>query len=164
MFRSKGIVLLVALVVVVGVLFMAGFGALTVSASPTAYGTRIERAIQDLAGVSPAHTAQPSAPTPEPAPISSPSGVDPESNVFEAVYQQVNPSVVKVFNLTSPAGLPASQTIPQGEGSGFVWDTQGHIVTNDHVVRGADKLQVTFPDGTTSMPSWSARIRTAISP
>jgi 2-alkenal reductase len=28
-----------------------------------------------------------------------------------------------------------------------MWDTQGHIITNDHVVRGADELQVTFSDG-----------------
>jgi len=33
-------------------------------------------------------------------------------------------------------------------GSGFVLDKQGHIVTNDHVVEGADKVQVTFLDGT----------------
>jgi serine protease Do len=34
-------------------------------------------------------------------------------------------------------------------GSGFVWDQNGHIVTNNHVVSGADKIEVTFSDGTT---------------
>jgi 2-alkenal reductase len=34
-------------------------------------------------------------------------------------------------------------------GSGFVWDTQGHIITNNHVVDGASKVQVTFSDGMT---------------
>lgn len=33
-------------------------------------------------------------------------------------------------------------------GSGFVWDTDGHIVTNNHVVKTADKITVTFADGT----------------
>ena len=39
--------------------------------------------------------------------------------------------------------------IQQALGSGFVWDTEGHIVTNNHVVAGADVIQVTFQDGTT---------------
>ena len=34
-----------------------------------------------------------------------------------------------------------------GVGSGFVYDTQGHIITNDHVVENAEKLTVTFLDG-----------------
>ncbi len=34
-------------------------------------------------------------------------------------------------------------------GSGFVWDTQGHIVTNNHVVDGANRISVTFADGLT---------------
>ena len=43
-------------------------------------------------------------------------------------------------------GQPA---IPQQAlGSGFVWDKDGHIVTNNHVVDGADKISVTFSDGT----------------
>jgi S1-C subfamily serine protease len=37
--------------------------------------------------------------------------------------------------------------IPQGAGSGFVWDTEGHIVSNFHVVHRASALSVTFPDG-----------------
>lgn len=31
--------------------------------------------------------------------------------------------------------------VPQGSGSGFVWDKQGHIVTNYHVIRGASDLK-----------------------
>ena len=76
-------------------------------------------------------------------------GADSESQIFEAVYEKVNPSVMRVFNLAHSDALPSNlDAIPQGEGSGFVWDTDGHIVTNNHVVEGAEKLQVTFPDGT----------------
>ncbi len=35
-----------------------------------------------------------------------------------------------------------------GQGSGFVYDANGHIITNNHVVDGADKITVFFPDGT----------------
>jgi S1-C subfamily serine protease len=56
---------------------------------------------------------------------------------------------------TPPASLYRSQDCPksslpppqlQGQGSGFVWDTQGHIVTNFHVIRGAAEVQVTLLD------------------
>jgi serine protease Do len=51
----------------------------------------------------------------------------------------------------SPDGQGAPQQMPQAQalGSGFVWDKQGHIVTNNHVVDGAEKVTVTFADGLT---------------
>ena len=42
----------------------------------------------------------------------------------------------------APEGL-----VPQGQGSGFVWSADGYIVTNHHVVAGADRVTVIFPDG-----------------
>jgi serine protease Do len=55
------------------------------------------------------------------------------------------------FNL--PQGRQGGQQQPPDQyqsalGSGFVWDTNGHIVTNNHVIKGADKIEVTFSDGT----------------
>ncbi|MCX7706502.1 MAG: trypsin-like peptidase domain-containing protein [Anaerolineae bacterium] len=75
-------------------------------------------------------------------------GTDLEPQLYEAVYERVNPSVVYIENQTR---LTRSNnlTLPASSGSGFVWDTQGHIVTNNHVVTGADRLQVTFFDGVT---------------
>ena len=51
----------------------------------------------------------------------------------------------------SPDGQGTPQKMPQARalGSGFVWDKQGHIVTNNHVVDGAEKVTVTFADGLT---------------
>jgi serine protease Do len=82
--------------------------------------------------------------------------------VLEQIYTQVNPSVVNIqvvqtasaSSSASPQipGFPNIPSQPQGQqvlGSGFVWDTQGHIVTDNHVVEGADKISVTFYDGTT---------------
>lgn len=36
--------------------------------------------------------------------------------------------------------------LPQGQGSGFLWDDQGHVVTNYHVIRGASEVRVTLID------------------
>lgn len=44
--------------------------------------------------------------------------------------------------------------IPRGTGSGFVWDKDGHIITNFHVIQGADRAQVTLEDQTT----WDASL------
>lgn len=54
-----------------------------------------------------------------------------------------------------PDGDNDSEDIPeffdqQGGGSGFVWDDEGHIVTNDHVVSGATSIEVIFADDTTA--------------
>jgi S1-C subfamily serine protease len=44
--------------------------------------------------------------------------------------------------------------IPQGAGSGFVWDKRGHVVTNYHVIREADRASVTLADKST----WDAKL------
>ena len=65
-----------------------------------------------------------------------------------AVHQKVNPSVVSIENLARVSrDSSTSDTLPESLGSGFVWDTAGHIVTDNHVVDGADALRVTFSDG-----------------
>ena len=68
-----------------------------------------------------------------------------------AVYKRVSPSVVAVANnALVRRGFFGFQLyeVPQGAGSGFVWDKKGHIVSNYHVVYQASTLTVTFPDGT----------------
>jgi S1-C subfamily serine protease len=89
------------------------------------------------------------------------------------IYEQVNPSVVNIqvsksavpnasgspefpfFESPDNPELPGIPNIPespspfgQGLGSGFVWDEQGNIITNNHVIAGADEIEVTFADGT----------------
>jgi len=36
--------------------------------------------------------------------------------------------------------------VPQGTGSGFIWDMKGHVVTNFHVIRGAADIKVALID------------------
>jgi serine protease Do len=86
-------------------------------------------------------------------------------NLFESIYTQVNPSVVNVHVVETapqnssfqgmpgnPFGFSQQQPTQQALGSGFVWDKQGDIVTNNHVVAGASQIEVGFSDGT-SVPA-----------
>jgi 2-alkenal reductase len=70
-----------------------------------------------------------------------------DARVFTAVYQKVSPSVVRIDNLTAISESNADEALPESQGSGWIWDANGYIVTNNHVVEGADALSVTFPDG-----------------
>jgi serine protease Do len=70
-------------------------------------------------------------------------------SIYRGIYDNVNPSVVNIqvlgtYNYGFYVGAVSSQ------GSGFVWDPQGHIVTNNHVVENAYNITVTFSDGTTT--------------
>lgn len=98
-------------------------------------------------------------------------------STLENIYTQVNPAVVSIRVVSQQAALTANSTtnpfsnipgIPnfffgtpdqnnnqpstpqfsQALGSGFVWNPDGYIVTNNHVVKGADKIEVKFADGT----------------
>ncbi len=56
------------------------------------------------------------------------------------LYKNVNPGVVSILVYTSSGGI--------GQGSGFVYDLDGHIITNYHVIENATEIEVTFPEGT----------------
>jgi S1-C subfamily serine protease len=67
------------------------------------------------------------------------------------IYEQASPCLVQVTNLAARSigfGLEV-QEVPKGVGSGFVWDHDGHIVTNYHVVQGAAAAHVTLADHST---------------
>jgi 2-alkenal reductase len=57
--------------------------------------------------------------------------------------------VVQKQEVTSSTPQAPQEFYSQGQGSGFIWDGKGDIVTNNHVVAGADLIYVTFYDGTT---------------
>ena len=75
--------------------------------------------------------------------------------VLANLYTQVNPSVVSLEVVQQATTNPSSrfgqrqQPVERAVGSGFVWDTTGNIVTNNHVVAGATQIAVVFYDGTT---------------
>ncbi|UCE98347.1 MAG: trypsin-like peptidase domain-containing protein [Dehalococcoidia bacterium] len=67
------------------------------------------------------------------------SSIDDIETTLEVIYAQTNPSVVYI---------EVSSQFSSGSGSGFVWDKEGNIVTNNHVVDGAENITVVFSDGT----------------
>jgi S1-C subfamily serine protease len=72
------------------------------------------------------------------------------------IFRAVSPSVVHITTLVT-AATPFSldvQQIPEGTGSGFVWDKDGHIVTNYHVIRDASGAVIVLTDGS----SWRGRL------
>jgi serine protease Do len=124
--------------------------------------------------VASAQSSQPNAATPAVVPTALPAlpaDLLPDESLLASLYQRVNPSVVNIRVVKQGTGLEGMQNLPQmpnqpgpgqppggpqmpnpypqqGEGSGFVWDSEGHIVTNNHVVEGAQSIEVTFADDT----------------
>jgi len=85
---------------------------------------------------------------------------------YEEIYAKVIPSVVSItvsktvsqtlsnipnlpndFNFGNGQGQQAPELQPIGAGSGFVWDTEGHVITNNHVVDGAELIRVNLSNG-----------------
>jgi S1-C subfamily serine protease len=66
-----------------------------------------------------------------------------QNDVLVNLYDQVSPGVVSILSIVTSEG----NVVGGGSGSGFVIDNDGHIVTNYHVVEGADEIQVAFISG-----------------
>ena len=72
------------------------------------------------------------------------------ANSLGKVFNKVQGSVVQITSKVSTGFQLNGETVQQSRlGSGFVYDTQGHIVTNYHVVSGSETVDVTFIDGNT---------------
>ena len=86
-----------------------------------------------------------------------------QEQVIHNIYQTLLPSVVQIRSTRNLAQSGSSPNIPgfpfppdpdspdlfeRSSGTGFVWDDQGHIVTNHHVIDGADRVLVLFADRT----------------
>jgi S1-C subfamily serine protease len=71
-----------------------------------------------------------------------------EKNTVE-IFQRISPKVVFVHRLATVVNPSYELTeVPAGAGSGIIWDTEGHVVTNFHVIQGAEKLAVSIADMT----------------
>ncbi len=70
-----------------------------------------------------------------------------EQNTID-IFKNTSPSVVYITSIALRRGLFSLNAveIPQGTGSGFVWDREGRIVTNYHVISDASRIQVTMAD------------------
>ena len=82
-----------------------------------------------------------------------------QESVMIQIYQKAVPSVVNIQVIQGSGGNDGTGAFPnvpgvpedfleRGEGSGFVWDDKGRIVTNQHVIDGAEIVTVIFSDRT----------------
>jgi S1-C subfamily serine protease len=95
-------------------------------------------------------------------PSAAPRPVTPRGELAEdekstiALFKKASPSVVHITTLVERRDRFTTdlRQIPQGTGSGFIWDQDGHVVTNYHVIQNADAAQVTLADQST----WRAKL------
>jgi S1-C subfamily serine protease len=90
-------------------------------------------------------------------PIVQPRGdlAEDEKSTIE-LFSRVSPMVVHITtnSLERSRFSRNVQEVPRGTGSGFIWDNQGHIVTNYHVIKDADTTTVSLADRS----SWTAKV------
>jgi S1-C subfamily serine protease len=103
--------------------------------------------VADFLGIKPSRFMQPKAGIrPVVQPIGD-LGADERSNM--QIFEQTAPSVTYITSKRFQRGFFSFNVmeIPQGEGSGFLWDDKGHIVTNYHVIYKADEIEVRLQNG-----------------
>ncbi len=85
-----------------------------------------------------------------------PPNLTPEELANIKIFEDATPSVcfITTSNVRRDYWTRDITEIPRGTGSGFVWNRNGHIVTNYHVIQGADRAQVTLADRST----WDAKL------
>jgi S1-C subfamily serine protease len=92
--------------------------------------------------------------TPQPVAARGSLAEDEQNNI--SVFKAASPTTVNITTLQATRGffsLNVTQ-VPQGTGTGFIWDDRGHIVTNFHVIQGANAARVTLSDHST----WTAAL------
>jgi len=120
---------LLIVVILAAVLLGAAVGALTYAG----LGGKTTTVVHDIVT-----TGQPTAVTTTPSSVG-------------AVYRRVRNGVVEITATTTSGssnfGFGGSMQTQEAQGSGFVYDTSGHIVTSEHVIDGATSMSIRFPNG-----------------
>jgi len=159
-------------VLIVAVMLLSACSGVTAALSKAANQFNVAQAAPQSTGTTPstsASTASTSSSSTNTTNTTAPAAITGGSDLLtayestlESIYAMVSPQVVNIMVLTPATNsnlqnFPGFNTNPQSQtpqyssalGSGFIWDTKGDIVTNNHVVDGATKIEVTFSDGTT---------------
>lgn len=91
-----------------------------------------------------------------PRPVAARGELAPQEKSTVTLFRQASPSVVHITAIAVQRDLFTLKPyqIPEGTGSGFIWDTTGNIITNFHVIQSADVAQVTLAD----QSNWKARL------
>ena len=79
----------------------------------------------------------------------------PDEQAIVDLFENTSPSVVYISTVTRRRDLfGRGVNVPQGTGTGFIWDDDGHVVTNFHVLQGASSARVVMHDQTSYMAEW----------
>lgn len=82
-----------------------------------------------------------------PVPVTARGDLAADEQATIELFRRASPSVVFITTLARESrGFFEIQEVPQGAGSGFVWDREGHVVTNFHVIQGASAARVALHD------------------
>ncbi len=91
----------------------------------------------------------------EPRPVTARGDLAADEKSTIEIFERCSPSVVYITSLARrPVSFFEATEVAQGTGSGFVWDRQGHVVTNLHVIQDAESLVVTLAD----QSDWKATV------
>jgi len=101
-------------------------------------------------------TAQRSVPEAVPRVVAARAELTMAEKTVTALFEETSPSVVYITSISLRRDFFRLNVmeIPSGTGSGFMWDGDGHIVTNFHVIRGGNRAEVTLADQST----WEATV------
>ena len=80
-------------------------------------------------------------------PATRPLVLSPDENINIQVFENANPAVVNISTTTLSVNFWLEVTPREGQGSGFIIDSHGYILTNNHVVAKAQKMIVTMANG-----------------
>ena len=79
----------------------------------------------------------------------------PDEQAIVDLFKNTSPSVVYITTITRRRDIfGRGVNVPQGSGTGFIWDAEGHVVTNFHVVQGASSARVVMHDQTSYMATF----------
>ncbi len=134
--------------IVAGLVFGAGFVA--------GHGVREARLPATATAAAPLMQVSSASSVSMPAPSPPPEGMTSDEKRDTEIFRIASPSVVFITSIALRRDFWSLDVlqIPQGTGSGFVWDRQGRIVTNFHVIESGDKFSVTLAD----QSEWEAEV------
>jgi S1-C subfamily serine protease len=92
----------------------------------------------------------------EPRSVTPRSDLTAEERSVTSLFEEASPSVVYITSIARRRDFYRLNVmeIPRGTGSGFIWDAEGHVVTNYHVIRDGNRAEVTLAD----QSSWPATV------
>ena len=79
----------------------------------------------------------------------------PDEQARVDLFENTSPSVVYISTVTRRRDIfGRGVDVAQGTGTGFIWDAEGHVVTNFHVLQGASSARVVMHDQTSYIAEW----------